>query len=445
MGKLPWMKFFYADWLRDTRALSVAAKGAWIDTICYAWGSPRRGEIVGTEDSFARMWGCSTREAHTIIIELTTHAICECVTDDHGNVTLMSRRIVREEKQREQARKRKERERSRQCHADGIDACHGSVTAQKSEVRSQKSEPEASAPASEHGCSETCQSQIANQNSQISRAPSDLALWRSHMLKRRGTIKSYENGFNKSLMLARAEVLRKLAAKKTLKSLADLPDPSNPSTKAAAADFLFDLSSFERTLLANLRKVGASALQDAGLQLLAEIGKADDPWAMTPTEVLDFLKSRENKIVGAAQETFDSLKSSLEEGLESGETIDELSDRVRAKFNEMSDGRARRIAMTETAAAYGVGRDVAMKDAGVQFKRWLTSGNDNVRPAHFQANNQTVPINEPYIVGGEKLQHPGDPDGSPGNVINCHCVSIAVAPPSDKSHPSDSSDTPPTP
>lgn len=140
MGKLPWMKFFYADWLRDTRALSVAAKGAWIDTICYAWGSPRRGEIVGTEDSFARMWGCSTREAHTIIIELTTHAICECVTDDHGNVTLMSRRIVREEKQREQARKRKERERSRQCHADGIDACHGSVTAQKSEVRSQKSD-----------------------------------------------------------------------------------------------------------------------------------------------------------------------------------------------------------------------------------------------------------------------------------------------------------------
>ena len=307
---------------------------------------------------------------------------------------------------------------------------------QKAEGRMQKAETPAPAPAVDHEFSTSC------------RAPSDLALWRSHMAKRRGTIKAYENGFNKALMAARAEVLKKLAAKKTLKSFADLPDPSDPSTRAAAADFLFDLSSFERTLLANLRKVGASALQDAGLQLLAEIGKADDPWSMTPTEVLDFLKSRENKIVGAAQETFDSLKSSIEEGLNGGETIDELSDRVREKFNEMSDGRARRIAMTETAAAYGKGRDVAMRDAGVQFKRWLTSGNDNVRPAHFQANNQTVPITERFIVGGEKLQHPGDPDGSPGNVINCHCVSIAVAPPSDKSYssdPSNPSDNPPHP
>jgi uncharacterized protein with gpF-like domain len=89
--------------------------------------------------------------------------------------------------------------------------------------------------------------------------------------------------------------------------------------------------------------------------------------------------------------------------------------------------RARRIAMTETAAAYGAGRDSAMKSAGVQWKQWLTSGNDNVRPYHAEANGQTVTIDEPFIVGGEELMHPGDDTGSAANVINCHCISIAVA------------------
>ncbi len=72
--------------------------------------------------------------------------------------------------------------------------------------------------------------------------------------------------------------------------------------------------------------------------------------------------------------------------------------------------------------------------AGVQFKAWLTSGNDNVRDAHLQAGEDyspenAIPINEAYVVDGEELMFPGDSDGSAGNVINCHCISIAVAAP----------------
>jgi uncharacterized protein with gpF-like domain len=67
-----------------------------------------------------------------------------------------------------------------------------------------------------------------------------------------------------------------------------------------------------------------------------------------------------------------------------------------------------------------------MRDAGVSRKRWLTSGNDNVRPAHAAANGQEVGIDEAFIVDGEELDHPGDEHGSPANVINCHCISIPV-------------------
>ena len=59
--------------------------------------------------------------------------------------------------------------------------------------------------------------------------------------------------------------------------------------------------------------------------------------------------------------------------------------------------------------------------------------NANVRSAHLQAGldyppERAIPLDEAFIVGGEALMYPGDPAGSPGNVINCHCIQIAVAP-----------------
>jgi len=209
----------------------------------------------------------------------------------------------------------------------------------------------------------------------------------------------------------------------------------NPQ-RAIASDFLFDLETFSNGLLAAFRRTAAGALQSAGNQLLEEIGKTDDPFSMPPEEVLNFHRRRENKLKDIPDEIFDQIKASLEEGLNLGESVDELSDRVRAEFNDISDERARTIAMTETAAAYGQGRDAAMKQAGVRYKKWLTSGNANVRPGHAAANQQTVEIDEPFQVRNgegiiEELMMPGDPNGSPSNVINCHCVSIAVAPPNE--------------
>ena len=75
------------------------------------------------------------------------------------------------------------------------------------------------------------------------------------------------------------------------------------------------------------------------------------------------------RITGVPDEVFNQVKDSLQEGLDGGETIRELSGRVKAEFNNMSDTRARRIAMTETAAAYGTGRQAAMQQAGTRLCR----------------------------------------------------------------------------
>lgn len=43
------------------------------------------------------------------------------------------------------------------------------------------------------------------------------------------------------------------------------------------------------------------------------------------------------------------------------------------------------------------------------------------REAHFAADGQVVALDQPFVVDGEELDYPGDPNGSGDNVINCRC------------------------
>lgn len=250
------------------------------------------------------------------------------------------------------------------------------------------------------------------------RPAKEIAQWKTLMSQRLEVIRGYQSRFGRELMKARSETLRKISSsyKPTEKSLI---------TKAAAADFIFNLDTFKDALLASMRKQAATALDTAGSQLLKEIGR-DDPFKFPPEQVLEFVRGRENKLSNVADDVFSRIKESLEAGINGGDTTDALAARIRAEFNGIDKGRSKTIAITETAAAYGTGRDEAMRTAGIKRKRWLTSGNDNVRAAHAAANLQTVSIDEFFDVGGEQLQFPGDPEGSAENIINCHCVSIAV-------------------
>jgi uncharacterized protein with gpF-like domain len=100
-------------------------------------------------------------------------------------------------------------------------------------------------------------------------------------------------------------------------------------------------------------------------------------------------------------------------------------------FNGLSRGEAKRIAMTETAAVYGQARHEAMAEAGIELKSWLSSHGPNVREAHAEAEDRygdnPIPIDQAFVVGGEELMYPGDPSGSPGNIINCQCIQLAEA------------------
>lgn len=106
-----------------------------------------------------------------------------------------------------------------------------------------------------------------------------------------------------------------------------------------------------------------------------------------------------------------------------------LARKLSADGEMFSRMRARTIARTEThAAAMSTEIEMARRDAddmnAVMTKEWVATNDDRTRPDHDEADGQKTDIDGDFLVGDAKLDHPGDPDGPPEQVINCRCVLV---------------------
>jgi len=258
------------------------------------------------------------------------------------------------------------------------------------------------------------------------RLEGELAQWRGLMAQRQRLVKGFVSRFNRELMKARGETLRRLDRK---------ADGSN----------VFDVEGFARGLAAALRPAMAAALQTAGEELFAEAGCAE-VFAMPAGTAAEFLRRHEvvwreeaarigreisDAVAGAEGQVNCGLRIA-DCGLRIGEGRGDeaagagnrtAADAVRARFNEIAKRRAQELALNEMAAAFGLARDTAMRMAGVAEKRWLSSGQENASAAHKAANGQVVAVDDVFTVGGERLAFPGDEAGS---VRNCRCVAVCA-------------------
>lgn len=67
----------------------------------------------------------------------------------------------------------------------------------------------------------------------------------------------------------------------------------------------------------------------------------------------------------------------------------------------------------------------ALNDPDVDgvYTEWVTMDDDRVRETHREADGQTVPIGEPFDIGGYPMLFPGDSQHAPlDEVMNCRCV-----------------------
>jgi len=123
--------------------------------------------------------------------------------------------------------------------------------------------------------------------------------------------------------------------------------------------------------------------------------------------------------------TKEKLRITLTEGIEAGEGIPKLRDRVSGVMDEAKKSRAEKIARTETHNTVGVGTFETYKGAKVEQKEWLATSDSRTRDAHTAINGEVVDTDKPFSNG---LMFPGDASGPAAQVVNCRCTLLPVLP-----------------
>ena len=162
MGKSPAFQFYPGDWRRDTQVqmASMSTRGVWIEMLCCMWDAPERGKLVGTIGEISRLIGCDGLELVEALrqierlkignvegLECYKNVTCNAdVTKCNGVVTVINRRMYREETTRKQTRKRvskhREEKKKQDCNADVTppSSSSSSISSSKEEKINKKEE-----------------------------------------------------------------------------------------------------------------------------------------------------------------------------------------------------------------------------------------------------------------------------------------------------------------
>jgi hypothetical protein len=134
-----------------------------------------------------------------------------------------------------------------------------------------------------------------------------------------------------------------------------------------------------------------------------------------------------NKVVLPISETTrEHILDVISRGTIQGWSIEEMVTEIERK--DYLDGRVRRILRTELNRAINYGSMIGEQKFEYQTqKKWVAVHDHRTRHPHLAADGQTVMIDGSFLVGGEVMQFPGDPDASAANVINCRCHTEMVA------------------
>lgn len=150
---------------------------------------------------------------------------------------------------------------------------------------------------------------------------------------------------------------------------------------------------------------------------------------LPPNErALEFLKAYGAKEVKYITETTrEQMREVLAKAFEENLSVGQVTERIRAKFEEIGQGRAATIARTETLSAVSAGQEQKRQDWQAQFpdqklkKMWISAQDDRVRDSHVNLDGKSVDVNDAFENG---LKYPREEGGAPEEVINCRCDTI---------------------
>lgn len=208
----------------------------------------------------------------------------------------------------------------------------------------------------------------------------------------------------------RDEVIARLRAEgKAFKSASDV------------AEDPFDKDEWTDEFRKEVKPVIQGAVKDAGQVAMDDLSVGISFDVLDPN-VVRFIKQREQRFSQRVNDTtWQQLSDSLDAGVEEGESIQALVERVEHVMGNRIRSSGETIARTEIIGDYNGGTLESWKQSEVvEGKTWLAALDDRTRDSHRDAHGQTVDIDEDFEVGDASGPAPGQ-IGEAEEDVNCRC------------------------
>lgn len=181
--------------------------------------------------------------------------------------------------------------------------------------------------------------------------------------------------------------------------------------------WLYPRATYEELIRKGVSKELAQLLASSIPRIIGEFGLDDVSFEVVNQHALEWLREYTPKLSeNLEQINTDDLRRTLMEGIDGGEDMRKLRDRVDGLFDEYDRERAERIARTETIRAQEEGNQEVYKEAGFERKVWMA--NSGACGECEALNDVDVSINESYgqdVFGEDMMTPPLHP--------NCRCAS----------------------
>lgn len=139
MAKAPAFQFYPGDARRDAELhmMTFQSRGVWWEMLCCMWDARERGKLEGSREQLCRLLGCTCEELERAVTELSVTKTAD-VTFCNDVVTVINRRMYREDRSRLKAKERVKRHREKLSgNADITDASSSSSSSLKDSSKEQ--------------------------------------------------------------------------------------------------------------------------------------------------------------------------------------------------------------------------------------------------------------------------------------------------------------------